>query len=538
MRLATPLILLGCAPSQEGGAGASQEPNFSIAVAPDGVTLATGPSGGASLPFSATATFDDGTEEVLSEVAWSLSNRSVGTLDDAGLFVPSNVNGGLSWVTATLDGVVGEATLTVRYESDINPEAIDVAAFEGAPTPTAGLWIYPADGVNFPRNTPSIEFQWADNGGRPTRIHFTSEWTDLDVYTTSRTWLADATTWQQVTASNAGGDVDVELTLIDAYGGLVSELRTLSVNRLDAEGSIVYWSTTKQGMVSIPYGGVATELLTVANTGHCVGCHVVSTTGLMAFTWDGGHGQLGIRRLSDSTDILPYGSGILSNFHSFSPDGELLLTVSYGNIHLFDAPTGTFMGTIWGDGRATHVDWSPDGTRIAFTLGDAPHTDDWHLETPSHIEVMDHLGGSSFGPPRPLVLPPAGWRAYYPAWSPDGDWLAFNLSTGDCYDDADAELWIVDAEGARVPVRLGAANDVGALTNSWPRWGPLPDDDVLWLAFASRRSYGIYTAGTPQIWVAAFDPALATQGLDPSWASFWVPGQDLATGNHIPFWTE
>jgi hypothetical protein len=36
--------------------------------------------------------------------------------------------------------------------------------------------------------------------------------------------------------------------------------------------------------------------------------------------------------------------------------------------------------------------------------------------------------------------------------------------------------------------------------------------------------------------VAAFDPKKAKQGLDPSWAAFWLPGQDEAHNNHIPVW--
>jgi hypothetical protein len=530
-------LLLSCA-ARDAVSGPSAEPTFALTVAPDGVHLKTGPTGGATLPFSATATFDDGTVETDVAVGWSLSNRSVGSIDETGLFAPSNTNGGVTLVTAMLDDVVGEASLVVEWVSEVNPEGVDTSLFDATATPTTGLWLYPADGVNFPRNTPSIEFQWADNGGRPARLRFTSEWTDVSVYTTGRTWLADTATWQLVTSSNAGGDVTAELTLVAYDGTLYTDSRTLSVNRLDAEGSIVYWSTTRQGLVSIPYGGAATELITAYTSGHCVGCHVVSSTDLVAFTWDGGNGSLGLRRLSDGVDIIPLGSGRTGNFHSFSPDGELLLSVAHGNVDLYDAPTGTWMSTVIGDGRATHVDWSPDGSRVAYTVSDEPHFDDWYLTTPSHIEVMDHLGGGTFGPPRTLVTPPTGWRAYYPAWSPDGDWLAFNLSTGDAYDDPDAEVWVVDADAARAPVRLDAANDVGALTNSWPRWGPLPDDDVLWLAFASRRSYGIYTAGTPQVWVAAFDPARAVAGTDPSWAAFWLPGQDIGTGNHIPFWTD
>jgi len=97
---------------------------------------------------------------------------------------------------------------------------------------------------------------------------------------------------------------------------------------------------------------------------------------------------------------------------------------------------------------------------------------------------------------------------------------------------------VVDREGKRAPIRLDAANATGDLTNSWPRWGPLPDDDVLWLAFGSKRSYGSITSGSAQIWLAGFDPAKAEAGQDPSWPAFWLPGQDPTTANHLPLWVQ
>jgi hypothetical protein len=87
-------------------------------------------------------------------------------------------------------------------------------------------------------------------------------------------------------------------------------------------------------------------------------------------------------------------------------------------------------------------------------------------------------------------------------------------------------------------IPLEAANQVGGITNSWPKWGPLPDDDILWLAFSSKRAYGGVIVGIPQVWVAAFDPARAEAGADPSFPAFWLPNQDPAQNNHIPVWAE
>jgi Tol biopolymer transport system component len=154
---------------------------------------------------------------------------------------------------------------------------------------------------------------------------------------------------------------------------------------------------------------------------------------------------------------------------------------------------------------------------------------------------MEWFGGTNFGNEvtiaDPPGTPPTGFRAYYPAFSPDGRWIAFNTSKGDAYDDTDSQLWLADADGANPPLRLRKAAPEGVNTNSWPRWGPLPDDDILWLTFASRRPYGRVTQGfNPQIWVTAIDPTQAEAGEDPSFSSFWLPGQETNTSNHIPMW--
>lgn len=149
--------------------------------------------------------------------------------------------------------------------------------------------------------------------------------------------------------------------------------------------------------------------------------------------------------------------------------------------------------------------------------------------------MLDYMGDGQFSEPRTLYDAPAGYNAYYPAFSPDGQWIAFNISTGDAYDDEDASLWVIPASGGN-PIEMSSANLGGGLTNSLPRWGPLPDDDVLWLAFSSKRTYGNMTVGNPQVWVAGFDPEKAIKGEDPSWPAFWLPGQDVTQNNHIPAW--
>jgi TolB protein len=85
--------------------------------------------------------------------------------------------------------------------------------------------------------------------------------------------------------------------------------------------------------------------------------------------------------------------------------------------------------------------------------------------------------------------------------------------------------------------------------DSWPKWTPSPQQykghPLLWITFSSRRAYGLRlntalptqsAPGTAQIWMAAIDPTRAWAGNDPSYPAFWLPFQDMASGNHIAQW--
>lgn len=544
-----PLLLtaLACAPAPV------QTPDIhtvALRVEPDTLNLQTGPGGIDPVQFEAWASFDNDEEVLLEAAEWSLSNRSTGTIDASGLFQPSDQNGGITWVTARFDGFEATAEVSLIYQQSLIEGDVDQRLFANPDVSHPGLWTYPADGVNLPRNTPSIEFQWADVGAAAARLHFRSAVTDLTVYTTGLSWTASSELWPQIVASNAGGTVQVELSLAvpvadtdtgtgtgtgaPAYEVWVDQVRRIEVNRLDAQGSIFYWSTSTSGIMEIPYGGTASEYLTPATTGHCVGCHTVSN-GRIAFTYDGGNGSLGVKNLEDGTDIVSYGGGY-GNFKTFSPDGNYLLSTLNGALQVFDANSGALLHDVPMPTLLSHVDWSPDGYSVVATaIPDAANYGcDWCF-TQGNIVLFDHYGDGTFSEPRTLYDAPEGYNAYYPAFSPDGEWIAFNLSTEDSYDDASAELYVMPREGG-TPILLSAANQGAGLTNSLPRWGPLPDDDVLWLAFSSKRIYGNKTSGNPQLWVAAFDPARARSGEDPSWSAFWLPGQDFSQNNHIPYW--
>ena len=160
--------------------------------------------------------------------------------------------------------------------------------------------------------------------------------------------------------------------------------------------------------------------------------------------------------------------------------------------------------------------------------------------------------------------------SYYPAISDDDNFVVFDQSSCSGPPNARGQLgrrrvrrlqrhlgeaMVVPAAGG-TPVALANANgaDAPLTTNSWPRWSPdhgtFRGKRLYWVAFSSRRPYGLSLAGSagadttkPQLWFAAVavDDAGAVPTTDPSFAAVWLPGQDPSIvgprGNHTPAWT-
>lgn len=547
--LCAPALLLACK-----GAVAPSESAYgdvvSLVVTAEETELSTRQGEPATTRLTATATFEDGTVAPIDLVSWSLSNLSVGTIDEEGLFTAADRNGGITDVVATHRGIEGRATLRVTYREDLLEEGVDtavVAAFEAA-TPTAGdlpALLYPADQVRVPRNLEGLGFLWAaPESHNVFRLRLRSDITEVSVYSALDTWYASSDLWAQIAASNRGGEVSVSVESGTYSGGALTDVRvgpaiTLSVNRLDARGSVLYWAASVAGVMRIPFGTTQADPFWTRDDvgGECIGCHTVNNpTDRMVMTHNGINGTFSVVDVSDPlapVQVVPPNGEQRVTFKTISPDGQYMIGTSDTSVVLYDLATGLPVKDLGLVGRYTQPDWSPDGEQVVFVkiLGNFRSEFDFEL---SDLVVFD-WDGAALSNERVLISSEDGYTYYYPAWSPDGEWLAYNRTIGSGYASPTAELMLASRDGLRV-VRLDTANGEDNNQNSYPRWGPLPDDEVLWLAFSSKRSYPIDGLGQPQIWVSAIDPSKAEAGADPSSAPFWLPGQDTGSDNHLPFW--
>ena len=214
-----------------------------------------------------------------------------------------------------------------------------------------------------------------------------------------------------------------------------------------------------------------------------------------------------------------------------------------------DASTGEQLTTApLPDGvKAIYPDWSPTGDRLVASATDGLFIMDFGVAA-ADLWLWDRTpDNTQWVNPRPLVPRNTPEESnYYPAWAPDGRWVAFNRGGGASGSSAvDGPLFIVRADDAgeragAEPIQMVNAGMTGPpfardAGGSWPKWSPGVGQHM-WIAFSSTRPYGHTETGGPQIWVAAVDVALAAQGHDPSSSAFWLPYQDPGSGNHIPYW--
>jgi hypothetical protein len=140
------------------------------------------------------------------------------------------------------------------------------------------------------------------------------------------------------------------------------------------------------------------------------------------------------------------------------------------------------------------------------------------------------------------LAPASGLSNLFPMASPRGDYVAYSRGKGS-HGDVTAQLFVVPSAAGGTPVELINANRMvsnktttGQFENSQPTWAP--SGDLEWIAFNSKREYGVVLkASKQQIWVAAVDPAKLGTTVDPSFPAFRVPFQGLDEDNHRAFWT-
>jgi hypothetical protein len=552
-------VLWGCGPADRNDNDSSDSdlpPGDHLEITPAQETLTASADAPASLAFTATLVTEDGerrdvTDETTFDVEVRFGDFDGNTFSTAGA-------GGVATITGNgPDQVAGETTLTIymeRVRVDPSAPANAQELFEGgADDPARAPAIaYPPEGVIMPLNIGTFETHWTDSSDSNVyEVSLVSEYTTLRVYVgdvppnyavfTPGEWAAVAGSVDQVTTQVRGRN--------SAGGGIgTSPPRAVALTNEDIAGGLYYWassSPTGSGVfrhdLSEPEVAPEPYITAADSPNSCVGCHALSKAGdRMAVTW-GGNGPATLFDVATKTNLLT--TTQYWNFATYAPAGDVLATVSNGVMVLRDAELAGELTTIHsGGGWASHPDFAPDGSALAYTVADSGPWD-FQVVGGDLLTRSYDAGTQTFGDAETLVSCPSD-NCYYPAYSPDAQWVMFTRATGNSYDNPNSTLWVVPADGSAAPVELTSAIRPGE-TNSWTRWAPFPQtfgdagEPMFWVTFSSKRAFGVRQAvGKPQVWMFPFFPERAAAGMDPVGVPFRLPFQDLASNNHIAQWTD
>jgi hypothetical protein len=556
-------VLVAC-----GGVADGDESEATLQIDPAAVELLIANGTPATQSYTATLVFPDGrTRDVTDETVF-LVDSGFGSVVGSTVSIRT---AGKTQVYGQRDDKIGTAQILARVEStrvdpSLPPNTPDL--FGGAEDPARGpTVVYPPADVIVPRNLGDFEAHWIDPHGNDIfELSLRTEFANVRVYVPGGNGLGAAgpmPTFSAFLADEWTSAVGIEPNVTFQVRGVASASpgvvgttgpRRVKLSNQTLEGGLYYWAAADTSGIYGIYrhdmakaGQPAEEYMTTNQTqGRCVACHVLSRDGRrMAVTYDGGNGAATTVDVATGTASPDVGRW---NFATYSPDARHLLTVFTGIITVRDAADGTPILDMPTSSYVTHPDLSPDGTRLVYVVvpGANPGSGaDWsfgggQIYTRTYDPVTQLFGAET-----PLVTD--GVNNFYPSWSPDGQWILFNRAPGgSAYDNPNAALWVVKADGSAPAVELATVNATLGLTNSWGRWAPFPQtlgvghEPMYWVTVSSKRDFGVrlIAANRPQIWMTAFFPERATAGEDPTAPAFRLPFQNIEGNNHIAQWTE
>jgi hypothetical protein len=346
-----------------------------------------------------------------------------------------------------------------------------------------------------------------------------------------------------------------------------------------APGTIVYWTTSGGSSLKGFSAGDETVVLaltpgqvkmqTVGGAVTCVGCHTSTPDGKFAgFTAQGPWGNALASIEAATVGAAPpfLGVGAAAMFQTERPlgiqtyskahwsNGDHVMVAPYhdspGNqLAWFDLEAATnaqgiSYGFIARNGDTRDVGaptFSHDGMTIVYVSTDHELTGRLDNGWADLYAVPYNLRKGGDATPIPGASDPT-LEEYYPAFSPDDAFLAFNrIPMGNSmYNQPLAEVFVIPASGGTA-TRL-AANDPPActgnkspgVTNSWPKWAPgattaSDGKTYYWLIFSSTRD----PAKNPQLYitgVAVSSKAIETHG------ALYLWNQPPSENNHTPAW--
>lgn len=513
---------------------------------------------------------DKGEVDVSAEATFSLDNAGLGIFVGPRLTIPPNARG-KAQVKVLARGVTATTSLFLVEKSVVigpgaGPDA--PGKFGNEVDPKASLQVvYPPSGVLVPPNMNSLEFHFIPAPGQTLfELRLLAPKVQLSAYFGCTPvgggciYTPDPTFWGTLALQARGaGPVSYTLRGVDgAAPGPVGQSPegTIEFAGDPIVGGIYYWNSAGSiQRYDFGFPGKQSELyMNAPGAGAltCVGCHVLSRDGKKIAVGLDIPAPAPFKVFDVATKTLAFAQGTTfgggANFFSFSPDASQILTSNGISISLRDATTGAaLIDPIVPSG--TMPDWSADGNKVVYARAASAPPLGFGVPGVSSA-ALDLLSYDGQAWQTSTLVPFTGANNYYPSFSPDNNWVVYNVSPSnrDSFSNAtkddngnlpDGQVWAVSSKGG-TPIRLAKASPTGG--DQWAKWVPdiasYAGGTVMWLTFSSARSYGLRLGEGQQVqlWMTGFDPARAAKGEDPSFPAFWLPFQDPGSGNHIAQW--
>lgn len=497
--------------------------------------------------------------------AWSLKGPPIAQLGPSGSLAALGNLGGEVTVEAKYQALSATATVKIKLHTKANPagaSASDQQLLEGATTADMAIqWAYPYDGTAFPQGMISPQFMW--NGGAADDLYLiklTGPYADLEYFVKAsppaRVLLPDTPTdlWKQVTDSGAGGPMKLFAARLSGGAATVIANHTDQLASGPLRGTVYYWANSIGRILRIKAGAAAPDdFLAAAGVGGCTACHTVSAKGARLV--------IGVSLADDNQTMTSYdlvndqvkyaGGGRSWSMPAVSADGSVMVANNLGldispvtQTGTFDVDTGAALPGSGLDGVSLWMPaFSPDDKALVYVSPTAPNDlrlFDWDPvgKKVSNDRLLLGVGSD----PNQMIG--------YPTLSPDHASVIFSRSSAAAWDSRNgpSDLYVTDTVPSGKDVRLSAldgdaypfaAGDRDRHCNYEPVFAPVPAGGFFWVVFNSRRTYGNLLTGpaasVKQLWIAAIRMD-AKPGEDPSYAPFWLPGQDTQTLNLRGFW--
>ena len=501
-----------------GTTGVGSDPIVSIAIVPQNpVVLVKNGVIPPALDFKAIATTEMGDMfEVDGDWTWGRPDAAVMNPGN-GVFKATGQVGAKDTVGFKFNALEASTSATVKLHDVLEPAPVDPDikdALKNDPTPDPSMvLVYPYDKTVFPRGLTGPTIQWNGTLAPDTfYIHVTSPTYELEWYGVvppKSRWnfpTMPSSVWPKITASNDGA-ITTEIKRFSNNNVYGIKPQTWFIAPANLAGTVYYWEINNGKVVRLPVGASKPEKFLEEKQNTCIACHSISADGsTLSASYAGGWSPWASWNIADGkqkyysntssgfTAISPSGSHVVWGHWSdgnFNTTGRLTLSVfnSVTGLAFLDPPPAGV-----GGGAPSHPAWSPDGNKLAFAVRTNGNGLDFTAST-LWITDVDTMNPAFTNTKQ--IVDAVGWRptTTFPTFLPDSKWIAFERATQARTRGAAGELYLTDTNGDLI-LALDRANgkgiisDAQASTSYEPTFLPVAVGGYAWLVLGSERMYG------------------------------------------------